>query len=158
MRKMKRGLSLVLASIMATALVGCSVEKTQKQRIQLPRLRTRKQQELLRQQMKIRRKLLCVLSAGRPIMMNKNKKVAAAYKELHPNINVQFDYVGDMNSNDYLTKTDIMLMGGEAMDILMAPNYASYIVRAESGSYLSLDDYFTEEGTTAEDAYNVIVE
>ena len=39
----------------------------------------------------------------------------------------------------------------------MAPNYASYIVRAESGSYLSLDDYFTEEGTTAEDAYNVIV-
>ena len=62
-----------------------------------------------------------------------------------------------MNSNDYLTKTDIMLMGGEAMDILMAPNYASYIVRAESGSYLSLDDYFTEEGTTAEDAYNVIV-
>ena len=70
---------------------------------------------------------------------------------------MQFDYVGDMNSNDYLTKTDIMLMGGEAMDILMAPNYASYIVRAESGSYLSLDDYFTEEGTTAEDAYNVIV-
>ena len=51
-----------------------------------------------------------------------NQKVAAAYKELHPNINVQFDYVGDM----YLTKTDIMLMGGEAMDILMAPNYDLY--------------------------------
>ena len=29
-----------------------------------------------------------------------------------------------MNSSDYLTKTDIMLMGGEPIDILMTANYA----------------------------------
>lgn len=86
-----------------------------------------------------------------------NQKVAEEYKKLHPNVTVQFDYVGDMNSKDYLTKTDIMLMGGEPMDILMASNYADYIVRASSGSYLPLDEYFEEEGTKAEDAYNVIV-
>lgn len=86
-----------------------------------------------------------------------NQKVAEEYKKLHPNITVQFDYVGDMNSKDYLTKTDIMLMGGEKIDILMTPGYADYIVRATSGSYLPLDDFFMEEGVKAEDAYNVII-
>ncbi len=86
-----------------------------------------------------------------------NQKVAEEYKKLHPNVTVQFDYVGDMNSKDYLTKTDIMLMGGEPIDILMASNYADYTVRAVSGSYLPLDDFFAEEGVAAEDAYNVII-
>lgn len=86
-----------------------------------------------------------------------NQKVAEEYKKLHPNVTVQFDYVGDMNSKDYLTKTDIMLMGGEAIDLLMTPGYAEYTVRASSGSYLPLDDFFAEEGVKAEDAYNVVV-
>lgn len=156
MRKIKRGLSLILASIMATALAGCSsVEKTETTNaaIQTENKETGNTQAADENQEEITLRFV----SWQTNHDEQNQKVAEAYKELHPNINVQFDYVGDMNSNDYLTKTDIMLMGGEAMDILMAPNYASYIVRAESGSYLSLDDYFTEEGTTAEDAYNVIV-
>ena len=157
MRKMKRGLSLVLASIMATALVGCSggenTETTNTATTTENKETTGTTQVADENQEEITLRFV----SWQTNHDEQNQKVAAAYKELHPNINVQFDYVGDMNSNDYLTKTDIMLMGGEAMDILMAPNYASYIVRAESGSYLSLDDYFTEEGTTAEDAYNVIV-
>ena len=147
MRKMKRGLSLVLASIMATALVGCSggenTETTNTATTTENKETTGTTQAADENQEEI---------TLRFVSWQTNHD-----EQNHPNINVQFDYVGDMNSNDYLTKTDIMLMGGEAMDILMAPNYASYIVRAESGSYLSLDDYFTEEGTTAEDAYNVIV-
>ena len=156
MRKIKRGLSLILASIMATALAGCSsVEKTETTNaaIQTENKETGNTQAADENQEEITLRFV----SWQTNHDEQNQKVAEAYKELHPNINVQVDYVGDMNSNDYLTKTDIMLMGGEAMDILMAPNYASYIVRAESGSYLSLDDYFTEEGTTAEDAYNVIV-
>lgn len=85
-----------------------------------------------------------------------NQKVADAYMKLHPNIKVQIDYVGDMNSQEYLTKSDIMLMGGEEMDILLAPGFADYTVRAASGSYLPLDEYFEAEGIEAEDAYNVI--
>lgn len=86
-----------------------------------------------------------------------NKRVAEEYKKLHPNVTVRFDYVGDMNSKDYLTKTDIMLMGGEPIDILMTSSFADYTVRADSGSYLPLDAYFEQEGVKAEDAYNVLL-
>lgn len=156
MRKMKRGLSLVMASIMAASLVGCSggsenTETTAAATTENAKTETTQVAEGNQEEITLR------FVSWQTNHDEQNQKVAQAYKELHPNINVQFDYVGDMNSNDYLTKTDIMLMGGEAMDILMAPNYASYIVRAESGSYLPLDDYLKDEGTTAEDAYNVIV-
>lgn len=84
-----------------------------------------------------------------------NQAVADAYHELHPNVTIQFDYIGDMNSKDYLTKTDVMLMGDETMDIIMAPSFADYATRASAGSYLDLDPYFKTEGTTFEDEYNV---
>lgn len=86
-----------------------------------------------------------------------NQAVADAFHELHPNITVQFDYYGDMNSKDYLQKVDIMLMGQEPIDLVMAPNFADYAVRAESGSYLGLNQFFQEEGLTAEDEFNVVV-
>lgn len=86
-----------------------------------------------------------------------NQAVADAYHEEHPNVTVEFEYLGDMNSNDYLTKTDIMLMGGEAMDIVMTPGFAQFATRADSGSYLSLDPYFEETGSSAEDEFNVVV-
>ncbi len=87
----------------------------------------------------------------------KNQAVADAYHELHPNITVEFEYVGDMNSEDYMTKTDIMLMGGEEMDIVMTPDFAKYSTRAASDSYLPLDPFFEEEGVTADDEYNVLL-
>ena len=103
MRKMKRGLSLVLASIMATALVGCSggentettntatttenkettgttqVADEKRRHLQLQR-RLRQQKQLLKPEQHrglriIRRKLRFVLSAGRPIMMNRTKRL-----------------------------------------------------------------------------------
>jgi len=86
-----------------------------------------------------------------------NRAVADAYHAEHPNVTVEFEYLGDMNSKDYLTKTDIMLMGGEAMDIVMTPDFASFAARAASGSYLALDPYFDETGTKAEDEFNVII-
>lgn len=86
-----------------------------------------------------------------------NQAVADAYHELHPNVTVEFEYVGDMNSNEYLTKTDIMLMGGEEMDIVMTPSFQAYSVRAASGSYMALDPYFEASGSSAEDEFNVII-
>lgn len=85
-----------------------------------------------------------------------NQAVADAYHEKNPNVTVKIDYVGNMNSQDYLTKTDIMMMGGEEMDIIMAPSFMAYSARADSGSYLPLDPYFEEEGSSAEDEFNVI--
>ncbi len=87
----------------------------------------------------------------------RNQAVADAYHELNPHITVEFEYVGDMNSTDYLTKTDIMLMGGEEMDIVMAPSFQTYAIRAASGSYMALDPYFEAAGSSAEEEFNVIL-
>ncbi len=86
-----------------------------------------------------------------------NQAVADAYHELHPEVTVVFDYIGDMNSNDYMTKTDIMIMGGEAMDIVMTPSFTAFASRAASGAYLDLDPYFEAEGTSLEDSYDAVL-
>ena len=83
-----------------------------------------------------------------------NEKVAEAYEALHPDVDVQFEYIGDMNSNDYMTTVDIMIMGGEPMDIVMTSGFPQHAQRADSGAYLDLDPYFEAEGTTFEDSYN----
>lgn len=83
-----------------------------------------------------------------------NEKVAEAYEALHPDVDVQFEYIGDMNSNDYMTTVDIMIMGGEPMDIVMTSNFPTHAQRADSGAYINLDPYFEAEGTTFEDCYN----
>ena len=75
-----------------------------------------------------------------------DQKVADAYKELHPNVTVEFEYYGDMQSAEYYKKVDLMVVGGEKMDILMASAYAEHMQRAASGAYVALDDYFAAEG------------
>ena len=62
--------------------------------------------------------------------MDLNEQVAAAYKEEHPNINVVFDYYGDMTATEYYKKVDLMAMGGDEMDILMTsafPEHATWL-------------------------------
>ena len=83
-----------------------------------------------------------------------NERVAEAYEALHPDIDVQFEYIGDMNSTDYMTTVDIMIMGGEPMDIVMTSSFPNHAQRAASGAYINLDPYFEAEGTTFEDSYN----
>ena len=85
-----------------------------------------------------------------------NEQVAAAYKEEHPNINVVFDYYGDMTATEYYKKVDLMAMGGDEMDILMTSAFPEHAQRAASGTYLALDDYFAEEGVVPEEAYSII--
>lgn len=86
-----------------------------------------------------------------------NQAVADAYHKLNPNVTVEFEYIGDMNSADYMTKTDVMIMGGEPIDIVMADSLMAYTVRAASNAYLPLDSFFEAEGTTAEDMFNIVV-
>ena len=84
---------------------------------------------------------------------DQDKLVAAEYQKLHPNVTVTFEYYGDMNSQEYLKKTDLMVMGGEAIDVVMAPSPFDYSRRAQSGTYLALDDFFTAEGKKESDLY-----
>lgn len=82
-----------------------------------------------------------------------DKKVAEEYKKEHPNVNVTFEYYGNMSSKDYNTKVDLMVMGNEKMDILMTSGFPGLATRAESGAYLSMDEFFEKEGKKAEDVY-----
>lgn len=86
-----------------------------------------------------------------------NQAVADAYHELNPNVTVEFEYLGDMNAADYMQKVDVMIMGGEPLDIVMTDSLMSYTVRASSNAYLPLDSFFEAEGTTAEDMFEVVV-
>lgn len=85
-----------------------------------------------------------------------DQKVADAYKEINPNVNVEFEYYGDMNATEYYKKVDMMVVGGEEMDILMASAFAEHKQRAASGTYLALDDYFAGEGVKPEEAYAIM--
>lgn len=88
--------------------------------------------------------------------MDLNEKVAEAYTKEHPNITVTFDYYGDMTATEYYKKVDLMVMGGEEMDILMSSAFPEHAQRAGSGAYLPLDEYFEEEGVKPEEAYSII--
>lgn len=82
-----------------------------------------------------------------------DKKVAEAYMAEHPNVTVTFDYYGDMTATEYYKKVDLMVMGGEEMDILMTSAFPEHAQRAGSGAYLPLEEYFEKEGIKPEDAY-----
>lgn len=81
--------------------------------------------------------------------------MAAAYHEVNPNVTVEVEYMGDTNSTEYLEKLDIMAMGGEEMDIVMQPSFATHAARADGGSLLPLDDFMAAEGLTMGDEYVV---
>lgn len=85
-----------------------------------------------------------------------DEKVAQEYQKLHPNINVEFEYYGDMNATEYYKKVDLMVMGGEEMDVLMTSAFPEHAQRAGSGTYVALDEYFEKEGKKPEDEYSII--
>lgn len=85
-----------------------------------------------------------------------DQKVAEAYMKDHPDINITFDYYGDMTATEYYKKVDLMVMGGEEMDILMASAFPEHAQRAGSGAYLPLEEFFEKEGIKPEDAYSIV--
>lgn len=89
-------------------------------------------------------------------LKDSNEALAKAYTEKHPNVTVKFDYIGDQNSTAYLQKVDLMVLGNEEMDIIMAPTAATMLSRAASGTYLPLDDLLSKEGVKADDVYTMI--
>lgn len=85
-----------------------------------------------------------------------DQKVADAYMADHPNVTITYDYYGDMTSAQYYKKVDLMVMGGEEMDILMTSDFPEHAQRAASGAYLPMDEYFEKEGVNPEDAYSIV--
>lgn len=85
-----------------------------------------------------------------------DRKAAEEYHKRNPNIKVVFDYYGDQNASEYTKKVDLMLMGGEEMDIVATAAVAEHMQRATSGAYMDLTPYFEAEGVKAEDIYSCL--
>lgn len=75
MRKMKRGLSLVLASIMATALVGCSGGENTETTNTATTTENKETTGTTQAADENQEEITLRLSAGRPIMMNRTKRL-----------------------------------------------------------------------------------
>lgn len=84
------------------------------------------------------------------------QQIVDEYHKQHPNITVEIEYLTNLDSKEYLAKTDVMVMGGEKIDILMTPSPTHFTIRAESDSYLPLDSFFEAENSKPEDEFNVI--
>lgn len=82
-----------------------------------------------------------------------DQAVLDAYLEENPDANIEFKYVGDNQTANYYQQVDLMLMGGDEIDIVMTGSYADYAQRADSGSYLAIDEYFESEGVDPYETY-----
>ena len=152
MRKTKKGLAAVLAVSMTMGmLTGCGSSTKEETKAETKATEAIKAEtagtESADEEVNLR--FLSWLSSYEEL----DKKVAEAYKKEHPNVNVTFEYYGDMSSKDYNTKVDLMTMGGEKMDILMTSGFPGLAQRANSGAYLPMDEYLEKEGIKAEEAY-----
>ena len=83
-----------------------------------------------------------------------DEQVVEAYMAENPDApEIEFTYVGDNQTDNYEQQVDLMLLGGEDVDIVMASDYASHAQRASSGSYLPLDMFFEDEGIDPQEEY-----
>ena len=87
-------------------------------------------------------------------MQEEDLLVVEEYKKENPNIDVVFEYHGDQNANEYLKKVDLMVMGGDEMDILMTSNFPDFAKRATTNTYYPVNEFFEEEGVKATDVYS----
>lgn len=82
-----------------------------------------------------------------------DQQVVDAYKEVNPDVEIEFVYVGDNQTANYYQQVDLMLLGGEDADIVMTAAFAEHAQRADSGVYLPLDEYFEGESIDPYESY-----
>lgn len=82
-----------------------------------------------------------------------NNKVIQMFEEANPNIKVNLVDVKMPGAVDYLKKMDILLLGGESVDVFVIQSKSLVAERAASGMIEPLDDYFSKEGIAYSDKY-----
>ena len=83
-----------------------------------------------------------------------DQKVVDAYKEVNPDVTVEFQYVGDNQTANYYQQVDLMLLGDEPIDIVMTSAFAEHSQRASAGVYKALDEFFENEGVDPNEVYD----
>lgn len=92
-----------------------------------------------------------------PQFTSQQNEIVRQFNEKYPNIKVNIEYLG-ANVDDYALKTDNMVLAGEPIDLTLQSYNGGLSQRAANGSILSEDEYFKQEGTTAEKLYSGTVQ
>ncbi|MFD0675360.1 MULTISPECIES: ABC transporter substrate-binding protein [unclassified Paenibacillus] len=84
------------------------------------------------------------------------QKTIAAYQEKNPNVKVNVIGLSEKgDTQEALKKLDLAAASGEAMDVLMFSDPASYAQRVSLGMVAPLDDYITKDGYKVSEDYKV---
>ncbi|TLS48235.1 extracellular solute-binding protein [Paenibacillus antri] len=77
-----------------------------------------------------------------------------AFNELHPDIKVEYvSLVQNNDSVEFMNKLDVLMAGGEVVDIFHAANIEQLIERAARGVVEPLDPFFDAEGVEPNEEY-----
>jgi len=84
------------------------------------------------------------------------KKTIAAYEEKNPGIKVNLIGLSEKgDTQEALKKLDLAAASGEAMDVLMFSDPASYAQRVSLGMVAPMDDYIAKDGYKENEEYRV---
>lgn len=84
-----------------------------------------------------------------------NEVVTKEFTKKNPNIQVKFQLLSENNSTEYLQKLDLMIAGGEEIDVVEYPSRASYYDRVARNVLAPLDEYIAAEGKKYSDLFNI---
>lgn len=84
------------------------------------------------------------------------RETLAAFEEEHPNINVDLIILSEKgDTQEAMKKLDLAAASGEAMDVLMFSDPASYAQRVGAGMVAPIDEFIAEEGYDVHEEYKV---
>jgi multiple sugar transport system substrate-binding protein len=83
------------------------------------------------------------------------QNVIDEFTKKNPNIKVELQMITDNDSEEYVKKTDLMLAGGDDIDLLVYPRLDWCADRARKGMLAPLDEYITAEGKKFSDLFTV---
>ncbi len=83
---------------------------------------------------------------------DKANKIIAKWNEIHPDIKIEYIELGTTVDDSYLTNLDVMISGGETVDVTYM-TYSDMYNRVINGGALPLDEYITAAGDDYEAMY-----
>jgi len=152
MKKIKQSIASTLVVAMTAGLMACGSSGSVPESATVDVTKTQETSKESKSEDEVTLRFLTWQTQSKDL----DQKVADAYMADHPNINIVYDYYGDMTAAEYHKKVDLMVLGGEEMDILMDGSFREQAQRAGSGTYLPVDEYFEEEGVKPEDIYQIV--
>ena len=85
--------------------------------------------------------------------INIEQKVIDAFEAENSDVKVELNVIADNDSVAFMQQMDLLLMGGEQVDVMSLPNMQGYLDKANKGMIIPIDNYL--EGTSVSDLYYV---